>query len=239
VGEIRISPAKPTTKPFFDPWMGNGYRCARNALLAGQSSCRDGLWHVMGESHYGTRADDRPTMTQDVMGRLALAQNGYPFFDTLLMIVTGKARTDLDRPADWDGFAYSNFVQDVLPDDDRRPYKEHWRRASDAFFAQLAITRPKQLLVVGRTQWDNLPTSGYTPIETASPFGGDRIRDLGLYAYDVEGETAFTIATFIYHPSSRGKLNINDARQHVRTVTTVSCNIIDAIRRDDEGWYIS
>lgn len=59
-----------------------------------------------------------------------------------------------------------------------------------------------------------------------------------MYAYEVEGGAAFTVATCIYHPSSRGMLDVDAARRHVRAVTTVSCNILSEVQHDEQDWFL-
>lgn len=226
----RIEPASITNQPFFAPWIGDEYDRRRDASLADQDSCCDGLWHIMGESHYGESSDRKPNFTQAVVEELALS--GYRFFDTIISIAADIPVADLQREREWGRFAYSNFVQDILPDEDRRPHNHHWNSARDAFFGQLAITRPKQLLVVGKTVWDNLPIEGYTPIDPFRVMPDWDEVEAGIYAYDVGGQTAFTIATWIYHPSSRGRLDVELARSRVRSVTMAGCNILSDLKHD-------
>lgn len=152
---VPIIPAADGGAPAFQPWMGAGYQAARAASLAGESACCDGLWHVMGESHYGDGNEAIPPLTQRVMRDLAIP--GYRFFDTVLAVAADKPIAELDREGDWSRFAFSNFVQTLLTRENRRPGPADWQSGKDAFFAQLRLTRPKQLLVVGRQQWDQLP----------------------------------------------------------------------------------
>lgn len=188
----------------------------------------------MGESQYGNEEDRHANVTISVMRALALPE--YRFFDTLLAIVTDGSAETLGRQKEWARLAFSNFVQTILPEDDRRPGTADWQSGRDAFFGQLALTRPKQLLVVGRQQWEQLPSVGYMPVPPFK-FDGRQIENVGIYAYDVNGEVAFTVATCIYHPSSRGRLKIPDARRQLRAVEAISCNLLSAMQRDDEGWY--
>lgn len=231
--KVRIRVARVTAPPFFAPWIGDAYRRRRDDP---EDSCCDGRWHIMGESHYGNETDRHADATIGVVQELAIP--GYRFFDTLLSVVTGKPKEALDRAADWSNFAFSNFVQDILPDENRRPERSNWQSGREAFFGQLSATRPKQLLVVGREQWGNLPDEGYNPVQAfrVDP-QGELFEDVGIYAYQIGQETMFTIATWIYHPSSRGRLNIARAAERVRAVTMVSCNILSALQRDEEGWF--
>lgn len=238
MGEIvRISPAKLIGQPFFDPWIGDDYRLAREAALAGESSCCGGLWHIMGESHYGKPEEYSPGFTR-VMIEEACSPRASRFFDTILSIATGKPFADIERRADWSRFAFSNFVQDMLPKTRKRPNEAEWRRGRDAFFGQLVLTRPKQLLIVGKTQWEWTPKAGYIPIAPFQPAinsGGGT--EAGVYAYEVEGEIAFTLVTWVYHPSSWGELDVEVAQQRVRELTNIGCNVLSELQCDKNGWF--
>jgi hypothetical protein len=191
----------------------------------------------MGESHCGDAADARPTITQDVVRHLGLG--GYLYFDTILSAVADKDVEALDRSCDGAQLAYSNFVQDVLPDDDRRPDYTHWLRAREAFFGQLAIARPRQLLVVGKQIWENFSDAHYVRLDPfISPWSEKLVEDVLLYAYEVGDRVEFTLATWIYHPSSRGLLNLQAARERVRAVTAVTCNVFSSVQRDGNGYFV-
>lgn len=233
MAKVRLPIAQVTGNARFEPWIGDYYRVRRDDA---DDSCCDGLWHVMGESHYGDEEEPGSDATRRVVRELAIP--GYRFFDVLLSVVAGQSVELLDREAEWSKLAYSNFVQDLLPSDARRPQKVHWQAGRDAFFAQLAMTCPKQLLVVGRENWDNLPVEGFTPVPPFTTHLQDEPVDgVGIYGFCIGDQAHFTVATWMYHPSSRGLLDIAAAARRVQSVAMVSCNILSALERDDEGWF--
>jgi len=231
----RIVAARPSASATFRPWMGERYREQVELAAAGRTSCCDGLWHIMGESHYGDPAEAGEQFTIQVVEELAI--KGYPFFDTVLSVVLDREVNDDNRRSGWSEVAFSNFVQDVLPDGQRRPTADHWQKGRQIFFAQLAETKPKQLLVVGAQQWQNLPNEGFVPFRLPDQTSDASRDDAGLYAYEVDGSTHFTLATWIYHPSSYGRLDIAAARERVRQFTMASCNILSDLGRDEQGWF--
>ncbi len=215
------------------PWLGDAYQRASREIKGRD----DGHWHVMGESHYGQPEEQNSAFTRNVIRQLAIP--GYGFFDRLLSIVAREPAADLDREAGWSRLAYSNFVQELLPDTDRRPTASHWAAGREAFFGQLAITRPPQLLIVGRQQWDNLPTEGGAPLPALVAADGSTVEDAWLYAYRVGNETAFTVAVWVYHPSSRGLLNVEAARARVRAVAEMTPSILSRLTEHKGRWALS
>lgn len=233
---IPIPIARLDQAPLFEPWRGEGYRSRQILRASGQASCCNGLWHVMGESHYGETDETLPGFTSDVIERMALP--GYPFFDAVLSVATDQDVGLLDRPALWGGFSYSNLVQRMLAPSER-PDRIDWVDARRAFYGQLAITKPTQLLVVGKEQWDNLPNDGGIRLPPIPLWDGSAmIDDLWLYAFQIDADVHFTIATWMYHPSSRGLLDAGYTRKKVKTVDMAICNIMSSIERIDNEWFL-
>lgn len=231
--KIKLEIASVEDVPCFDIWIGSDYR-RRLAEWDARTNVCSGILHVMGESHYGEASENTNRVTIDTFEHLAFT--GYPFFNTCLSIVVNKPAADLDPPVDWQSYAFSNFVQDMLPPENRRPSEQHWAKARRTFFAQLATTRPRQLLVVGREQWEALPTAGGTRLGKLP--GEVEVDDAWLYSYEVDGSVYFTVAIWAYHPSSRGLLDIKTAQERVRTVTLNCWNIQSQITSEDGSWFL-
>lgn len=230
----RLQVAKAAEPPTFDPWLGDVYAQRLRQSDSGQLGCCEPLWHVMGESHYGDPGDAGRGFTKKVI--LEKALEGYDFFDTLLSIVLDTENASDDRKTGWSKLAFSNFVQESLAVREDRS-KLAWEDGASRFFGQLALTRPRQLLVVGAEQWGKLPSEGFAAIQLPD-YGQQSSRDdFGAYVYEAAGSTHVTLATWIYHPSSRGKLDIAEARRRVRDLAIASCNIRSDFGQDEQGWF--
>ncbi len=190
----------PDLQPFFWPWMGKEYR--QRLLEQNASSPRI---HLMAESHYSKETPD-PSWTVDAVRELALAQNKFgAFWTKAIQIVERKPGCELDRLAAWNRVAYSNFIQDNLHENRKAPNSEMWERGRRTFFAQLALTRPSILIVLGKRLFAQLPNEGMRiPGPLREQPDSAPVEDAWLYPHDVEGERILTLAVCVTHPSGGG-----------------------------------
>lgn len=186
--------------------------------------------HVLGESHYilpGEHAyDDTPELTNQIVSEWAFEPSrGRSFFTRVAQFTEGKEAEELDRRAAWADIAYSNFVQSSLPAARTAPTQDMWERARRCFFAQLAITRPTVLIVLGDRLWQQLPCDRcrrLTPLQIER--GGAEVDDAWQYRYSAGGTDESVIAVKIVHPSGRG-FNWRVAAERVNIASMYARNL--------------
>lgn len=216
--------------PFFLPWIGADYE---NRAREGQSN-----WHVhaLGESHYPNDYEIDPSLTQRVVRDWAFQPGrGSLFFRRVIQAIEGIELDEVDAHAHWKNIAFSNYVQSVVAAPRMPPSQDQWLEASRAFFGQLAITRPRVLLVLGRRLWDRLPSGEENRLPPlALPDPSNPVTDAWGYAYMADGCPCFTIAVWSYHPSS-SRFDWRDAHRRVTAAEMYWDNLSISIF-GDLGW---
>lgn len=193
---------------FFEPWIGADY--AELQRQRDEGILNPSVWahpfHVLAESHYGEVQDYRPGFTRLIVETCGYRRNA--FFANILQIVTGEKLSTLDRRAHWNKLAFSNFVQEFMPNHSEVPNEKQRQRGRDAFPLQLALTRPEVLLVTSQRLWHWLtetrtPESGFDPGSMCF-FDDVRIskNEAWVYHYTVAGRPHVTLALYVIHPSA-------------------------------------
>lgn len=197
---------KPAVSPYFRPWIGSDYEEALHAVdTRSFTNGKLDRVHLMGESHYSDE-ELSPDWTTDAVKNLALTQNRYGrFWTSAIQTYTNLPTSDFDRAEAWQCVAYSNFIQKPLQAARQAVPDEHWKSGQDAFFAQLAHTRPTVLVVLGKRLFSNLPNIGMRiPWNLAPCPDWEPIEDAWLYGYETEQGRHLTVAVSVTHPSGRG-----------------------------------
>lgn len=223
--------------PQFDPWIGSAYRDRAERLAAGELfSGSNWFVHVLGESHYrGDYEVDRHLTNAVVSDWAGGTGRGSVFFHRILQAVHGKPYGEADHNSGWADIAYSNYIQDTLDGPRKAPSEAQWADARRRFFGQLAITRPRVLLVLGRRLWDRLPFGEENRVEPLGlPDPSNPVTDAWAYPYEVNGVKSLTIAVWAYHPSS-SKFDAKDARRKVVAADMAYDNLTYSVI-EELGW---
>lgn len=210
-----------SSAPFYEPWLptGPGVR-----------------WHVMGESHYITQDDpgsyeNSPALTKQVVKEWALGEGGSPFFTRVASVISGKAPGAFDRAEEWQRFAFSNFVQQPLDGPRMAPSRAQFADARERFFAQLAMTQPEVLVVLGSRAWNELPCdvgAKVPPFQFLLMPDWPAIEDAWLYPYWVGDDLICTLAVKIVHPSAGfGRWNLAKETAWVQTAASCHSNVLE------------
>lgn len=216
--------------PNFEPWLGPRYE---------PLNYDDDLWrvHVMGESHYSRPEDfDRyeagPDLTRIVVADWAMAPSkGGAFFTRVASMVSNKPADELDRGKTWGGIAYSVFVQQLLTGPRQAPDATQWEDARRRFFAQLALTRPAVLVVLGSRHWEQLP---WQVGVKAPPFrfgilpDAPVIDDAWVYPFWDQDRFWCTLAIKVTHPSAGyGRWSWEVAARRVTSAMGCYSNVLE------------
>lgn len=137
----------------FLPWIGQNYS---EEGLAGIRLL------ILGESHYGTRGTETPTLTQDVVNKWGRCMR-YRFFTVVQKLVVNVPRGEWipneKRAAFWDSVAFYNFVQSFPGNKPRcRPTREMWMAAKEPFLQVLEKLQPHFVVVLGVELQRHLPS---------------------------------------------------------------------------------
>ena len=229
--KLQLRAGQAGSPPFFKPWVGS-----RAAAGLATKAVYGTKIHVLGESHYDRGGPDSyeitPSLTQQVVSDWALGASGSAFFTRVASIVLNQEPGSFDRAAAWQDFAYSNFVQSpVLGGPRISPARDAWAEAREAFFGQLAITRPKILVVLGSRCWNQLPSKvGAAAPSFHYPVSGgcQSVSDAWIYPHWVDGELLCTLALKVVHPSAGfGRWNWKVAADRVQMASICHSNILE------------
>jgi len=229
--------------PRFEPWIGDTYRQKLDSLNGGTAfpgNC-DRL-HCLGESHYSDPADPDgykpgPQLTKQVVTDWGSESGGRSrFFRSLLQIAQGRRGEIDDKASVWSNIAYSNFVQALLPSArDRGPTADEWQDARRRFFAQLAITQPTVLAVLGKRMWQQLPDEGAQRLdELPRTSVGPAVEDAWLYAFQAGTKAKAVVAVCVAHPASP-RFDLDLAIGRVNTARYWSSNLLSNWSADRQG----
>lgn len=219
--------ARPGSAPFFHPWIGSA--------ACGSDGVR---WHVLGESHYSRPGensyDETPDLTRQVVRDWAFDRSpGSAFFTRVASVIKNQPPEVVERPAAWNAIAYSNFVQRMLDEPRKAPPANLLKAAREAFVAQLYLTGPEVLVVLGSRLWEQLPADNCVKLP---PFKFDvepdwpPVSDAWLYATRRAQGICFTIAVKIVHPSAGyGRWNWQVAAQRAHTAAMCHSNIVEFV----------
>lgn len=126
----------------FHPWVG--------PLYGGES--RFGLpLLVLGESHYGSKKDERSTLTSEVVQEWAHEKRDR--FCTVIANVLTDNRgwiSNARRAKAWDQIAFYNLVQSLMDGPRQPPTFRQWVDAQQPFQTVLAALKPAAVLVLGQ-----------------------------------------------------------------------------------------
>lgn len=196
----------------FKPWIGAEYAKTRDwrvGMLSGNSTGEQGSGfpvHVMGESHYGTQDENTPDNTLRIMEKCAFAPSDCSrFFTKLANLFVDAASEAADRGyrrRAWDRLAFSNYIQEVLPDLGIAPNGKQLATAEEAFFEQLRLTAPTILLVVSYRLWQSLPVTNCVSAGHISCYGpkGATLPESRVYTCRVGNTYIWTHAICVPHP---------------------------------------
>lgn len=196
---------------FFEPWIGADYALLRERMKT--DSLEPGVWaypyHVMGESHYGNASQHKRDLTREIVQSCGFS-SGHgkcsAFFAKVLKVVRADEHPELTRPQHWQKLAFSNFVQELMTGPGIAPTTAQLDRARAGFRAQLKLTTPQVLLVLGQRTWRELPRDFGFPISELQAMEDPAIvvKDAWAYVYEVAGIKHLTVAVYVIHPSAGG-----------------------------------
>ena len=142
-------------KSVFKPWVGEKYN-------------EEGLYGVkilfLGESHYGTKGNEKPETTINVVKRLALCEERcHRFFTTtakLALLKNSKnSITKKERKELWNKVAFYNYIQEFVANKARvRPSDEMWSFSEKAFLDVIEELQPQLIVVLGKELGRKLPS---------------------------------------------------------------------------------
>lgn len=223
--------------PYFKPWIGSEYQDRGSWSSNGELACAPHpLVHALDESHYAGDYEIDESLTERVINDWAFTRDrGGTFFRRVIQTVEGCEYSAVNPEAGWARIAYSNYVQEALSGPRIAPSLTQWTDAERCFFGQLAITRPRVLLVLGRRLWDRLPFAPQNRLLPLSlPTPDNPVTDAWAYPFEANGVRSLTIAVWSYHPSS-SKFDWREAHRRV-----VAANMhfphLEASIFDELGW---
>lgn len=209
-----ISVGRIDEQPFFQPWIGDQYAAKLKRVANGDLN-NGGLHrvHLMAESHYSDESPS-PDWTKSAVQKLALEKNpDGAFWTKAIQVVEKKPAEELDRQQAWHDVAYSNFIQQPLSQARQAPTDEMWEEGRRCFFAQLAITRPTVLVVLGKRLFAQLPNEGVrVPWTLQMRPEWAAVSDAWLYPWINNGGLELTLAVSVAHPSGRGSQQVRAER---------------------------
>lgn len=197
---------------FFEPWIGPDYQRMReqgNRHVL-QSDGWAHPYQILGESHYGRAEDYKPDLTRCIVERCGFRSDQGPcsaFFAKVLQLFVGDHLTDAGKSATrqehWRKLAFSNYIQELLPEPGAAPSADQWKRAREAFPAHLAATTPQVLVVLGERLWENLPREFGFPVGKLLSMDQQlEVNDAWAYVYEHGGRKYLTLAICVTHPSA-------------------------------------
>jgi hypothetical protein len=153
----------------FSPWIGSKY------ATEGFNGLRV---LVVGESHYGDKRYERPTVTPEIVKALALGETHpnalqklpkHRHFAKILAAVNNVSRSGLfstnQRREFWSRVAYFNFVQEFMRATRKDPTPEAWARGTLAFREVLVALDPELVLCFSSRNGDRLKSlAGAVPV---------------------------------------------------------------------------
>lgn len=220
-------------QPYYDPWIGGDYASRKRRLANGELfSGANWFLHILAESHYADPEEQNRDLTKQVVCRWAFP--GGPdaiFFNRALQAVNEADYYSVDRST-WSDVAYSNYVQSPLNASRIAPNAGQWSEAAKCFVAQLAITQPRVLLVLGKRVWDRLTDSigeRVPPLHIMRT--GRTVDDAWVYPVRTLNGVHFTVAVWAYHPSS-GKFDGQAAHDRVIAADMAYDNLTHAYRQE-------
>lgn len=138
----------------FLPWVGNDYARAYYGKRI----------MVLGESHYCSAEDVRPTMTSDVLRTVFDPEAEFEgYMNTFTKFARALDGSDVSRTEQervWQRVMFYNFVQEPMSYARVAPTTAQFRASDDAFFAVLEKYRPEKIIVWGGRLYFNLPRQG-------------------------------------------------------------------------------
>lgn len=150
----------------FAPWVGPRYEQGIHGLRI----------LVVCESHYGTKAHERPTVTPEVLKALALGQKHpqatarlrlHPHFSKIMVSILNSRKhfSKIDRSEFWHSVAYYNFVQEFLPSIRKAPSRSAWDRGERSFTEVLGVLQPDLIVCYSkRNGWRVNELAGDVPV---------------------------------------------------------------------------
>lgn len=222
--------------PYYDPWVGADY-ADRKRRLDNREHFSGSNWflHVLGESHY---VDDPNENGRDLTKRVVCRYSdprgeSAIFFNRVLQAAQGCDYYDVDRVGGWSDIAFSNYVQEPLSASRVAPDNGQWASAAKCLVSQLAITKPRVLLVLGKRLWDWFLYNHSEMIEIAPALDVHRnktkVEDARVVAYQQDDRVHFCLAVWSYHPSS-SKFDADLAHDRVVAADMAHDNVIAGFR---------
>ncbi len=183
-------PYKKIQGVYFQPWRGGQYAEHRPRLL------------VVGMSHYrcDVEVPDFYFTNQVIEDRIANGDRGAFFTNIVATCTCNDELPSQEAKIEfWHSIAFYNYVQEFVGDSPRTPHPQRlWSRSHDAFGAALRSLNPELIMVVGDTNWNNMPPfdAGIeSPLEHAPKL---QYAECGHYRV-AEGKTA--LAFHVRHTS--------------------------------------
>ncbi|EPJ3803550.1 hypothetical protein OND84_004196 [Morganella morganii] len=150
----------------FAPWIGSQYE---NGFL--------GLRILLvGESHYGDKQHERPTVTPEIIKALALGER-HPRATrksprkkhfTLIMSAVKNVRqrfSDAQRREFWNSVAYYNFLQEFISSSRILPSPDAWKRGEKAFTEVLTVLAPNLIICFSKRNGNRVRSlAGRVPV---------------------------------------------------------------------------
>jgi hypothetical protein len=188
------------------PWKGLDYEC--------ESNQNGGKIMIVGESHYHKCNVDCTTklhanLTIRTVQGIVDGEFRHTFF-TKIASLFGEGK---NVSGFWEKVAFYNFLQELL-EKPRSPVTKEMRQNSKnqkLFFEMLRILKPNYVLVLGKANWQFLPSRPSTNkpvICKESRFalnlpGRLHIDEINAYWYPT-GESSWALVGAVQHPSSYG-----------------------------------
>lgn len=141
----------------FLPWVGEKY----------QNGCLGLRTLIVCESHYGSRENERPLVTSEIIKALALGEKNplanrrlkrHPHFSKIMNSIINKRgyRSRLEREEFWNSVAYYNYIQEFISGTRVNPKNHHWELGKKAFIEVLETLQPQLVISYSLRNGENL-----------------------------------------------------------------------------------
>lgn len=177
----------------FEPWVGNSF---------GVGPVGSKRLLILGEAHYSDQAaDDRPSLTKELVGDVRNGRRSISFFTKLGSLLTSIDPHNPDPRGIWDQVAFYNFIQGFAASEARvRPTPAMWEAGLGPFSTVLRGMQPNRVLVTGIDLWNALSQQFMPGWMSVRAHEDD---SQPVFSWSSATDTPIR-ATWIEHPSSFG-----------------------------------
>lgn len=133
----------------FQPWKGEHYKIGEGLLVLGMSHYAKPGWGV------------RDSNKTEAVIKEQIEGKRRKFFSNIVTISKGHRPSDTECREFWRSVAFYNYIQETVGKSPRQrhPYKL-WSSSEGAFAEVLRCLKPRLVLVIGISNWENISNLG-------------------------------------------------------------------------------